>query len=360
MASEHVGLIPLPVERLHLELTNICNFSCEFCPDASMKRPKGMMPVDLAQAVIDDAARSGVARTIHFHLMGEPTLHPHLVDIVAHAAGRGLNACLTTNGSRLDESLLRELSHAGLNSMIISLQTPDEQTFRLRGSRGVTFAEYAERIVAASRFFMDQRVTTSLMISFLSSPLRRLIIPIFPEVSIADTSADLKSYLRKWAERIVSGTPLAGRSVDIVKQIRKIRSFREDTIRLSDRITFHTRIMGDWAVHFKRQNVNAMIGYCPGIRENFGVLWNGDYTFCCTDFEGATSIGNFRDMPLHDYLNSDAVQKAVQGFNRYRVVHPYCRQCLGDRTLLNAAVKQLGSILYFKCIRKQSLSGEGS
>lgn len=351
---DFAGAISLPIERLHLEITNICNFSCEFCPEAAMNRPRGMMPTEFAQDVLNDASRSGAVRTIHFHVMGEPTLHPDLVDIVAHATGQGLKTCLTTNGSRLDEALLRELNRAGLNSMIISLQTPDEQTFRLRGSKGVTFQDYAERIVSACRLFLAGMGSTSLTVSFLSSPLRRLIIPVFPEVSIADTSADLKRYLQEWADRVMAGTPLESKRADIVQQIRKTGSFRENVIQLTDRISFRSRIMGDWAVHFNQDNVNAHFGFCPGIRENFGILWNGDYTFCCTDYEGKTCAGNFRDMPLLAYLTSDAVQQVVRGFDRFRVLHPYCRQCLGDRTLLNTVVRQIGSVVYFKMLRNSS------
>ena len=351
--SDRHGTVPLPVERLHLELTNICNFSCEFCPDAVMTRPKGMMQPELAKAVLDAAARTGAVRTMHFHVMGEPTLHPKLVDIVTYAAERGLKTCLTTNGSRLDERLLRELDRAGLDDIIVSLQTPDERTFRIRASKAVAFGDYADRITEACRMFLDDKGRTTMTVSFLSSPLRRLIIPIFPEVSIADTSADLKHYLRTWTARILSGTAVENRSADVVKQIQKIRSFRENTIRLADRLSFHTRVMGDWAVHFQRKNVDAAFGYCPALRENFGILWNGEYTFCCTDYDGQTSAGNFRDMGLLDYLGSDAVRKVVGGFDRYRVTHPYCKQCLGDRTLLNAGVKQVGSIVYFKLLRKR-------
>ncbi len=97
--------------------------------------------------------------------------------------------------------------------------------------------------------------------------------------------------------------------------------------------------------------MNAVFGYCQGLKDNFGILWNGDYTFCCTDFDARTSTGNFSDMSIVDYLASSEVQRVVQGFNRFRVLHPYCKQCLGDRNILNAAVKQIGSICYFKFFR---------
>jgi sulfatase maturation enzyme AslB (radical SAM superfamily) len=349
--TDRIGHIKLPVNRLHIELTNICNFSCEFCPDSRMKRKRGMMAAETAKAILDEAGRTAVAKTIHFHVMGEPTLHPYLVEIVSHASGKGLKTCLTTNGSRLDLPLLKELEAAGIDRIIISLQTPDEKTFALRGTRGLSFGDYADRVMGIARQFLDISGETALTISFLSSPLRRLIIPIYPEVSIADTSHDLKKHLQSWADSIITGTTVENRRADIVKQIKKIHSFRENMIRLTERLSFHTRIMGDWSVHFDRENVNAAFGYCPGLQDNFGILWNGDYTFCCTDFDARTSTGNFKEMPIAEYLESKAVQDTVREFNRFRVKHRYCKQCLGDRNILNAVVKQIGSICYFKFFR---------
>ena len=215
--ADNIGCIKLPVNRLHMELTNICNFSCEFCPDSKMKRQRGMMPVDTARAILDEAAKTKIAKTVLFHLMGEPTLHPHLIDIAAHANSMGIETCLTTNGSRLDVALLEDLADAGVNRIIISLQTPDEKTFVLRGTKGLTFDDYSERILGIARQFLEDSGKTRPTISFLSSPLRRLIIPIYPEVSIADTSGDLKKHLGSWADRITSGTAIAKRRADIVK-----------------------------------------------------------------------------------------------------------------------------------------------
>jgi len=350
---KHIGAIKLPVNRLHLELTNICNFSCEFCPDSKMKRQRGMMPVELAESVIDEVSRTGVAKLMLFHVMGEPTLHPGLLEIVEYANLRNIKTCLTTNGSRLDEKFFNEIIRAGIGEIIISLQTPDEKTFSLRGAKGIAFEEYAERITTIAKIFLSGENRARLTINFLSSPLRRLIIPIFSEVSIADTSADLKIYLEIWGKRVITNTPFEDRYNDVLRQIQNIWTFKENIIKITDRFNFHTRIMGDWAIHFNGKNINAVIGYCPGIQDNFGILWNGDYTFCCTDFDGSTSLHNYHDTPIHDYLNKEAIQEVVKGFQSFRVVHPYCKQCLGDRNILNAIVKQIGSLVYFRWWNKR-------
>ena len=175
--SATCGVIELPVRRLHLELTNRCNFACEFCPDDRMVRPRGTMPLSLVERLLAQAGRDRVAREVHFHVMGEPLLYPALTDAVRLARGSGLEAWLTTNGSLLTPDLLTDLRDAGLSHLTISLQTPDGPTFALRGSRRLSFAEYQERMVGAVRRFLADESGMHLSVCFLSNPLRRFHAP---------------------------------------------------------------------------------------------------------------------------------------------------------------------------------------
>ena len=263
-----------------------------------------------------------------------------------------MNVCVTTNGIRMGNGLLNALIKANVKRVIVSLQTPDEDTFSMRGASKMSFEEYAEHITSIARTFIKEEHGTELTISFLSSPLRKLIIPIAKEFSIADTSKKLRMYLKIWAERILKGTSIENHLSDVLKQITRARSFKENKIFINDRLSFQARIVGDWATHFDKKIVEARFGYCPGIQDNFGILWNGDYTFCCTDYDGKTSTHNYNVTPIQDYLSKEVVQRVVKEFRRFRVLHPYCRQCLGDKNMLNSLVKQIGSIVYFKWIKR--------
>ncbi len=353
MGGKKIGCLSLPINRLHLELTNICNFSCEFCPDSKMKRQLGKMPLDMVKAILDDASSSGAVRLVLFHLMGEPTLYPHLTEAARHAKQKNIETCITTNGSLIDEKMLEELIDAGTSNIIVSLQTPDEKTFQLRGAKGLSFEQYAGAVTLTAERFQKDTGNTRLTISFLSSPLRRLIIPVAPEMSIADRSPDLRKHLLSWADRIMKNTPLQVNLERVKQQINRAWTFRENTINISRNISFHTRILGDWATHAdNKKTLRARFGYCPGIQENFGILWNGDYVFCCTDFDGKTSTHNFNKTAIIDYLKSDEVQRTARGFRRLRIIHPHCQRCIGDRNLLNTLVRQIGSIFYFKFYKK--------
>lgn len=55
---------------------------------------------------------------------------------------------------------------------------------------------------------------------------------------------------------------------------------------------------------------------------------------------------------MTEFLSLPEVQRIARGFRRFRVVHPYCRACLGERGVMDSAFRQVGSILYFKLYRK--------
>jgi len=345
-----IGAIPLPVRRLHVELTNRCNFSCEFCPDGKMRRPRGAMEFGLLERVLSDAA--GVASEIHFHVMGEPALYPRLGEAVRLAARRGFVPSVTTNGSLLSPRAAEELGECGVEHITVSVQTPDPDSFRLRGAPGLTFRDYRARIVETCRSFLGNPPGKRLTLVFLTNPLGRFLAPDPPRGNVPDTGRTLRAHLSGWAEEIVRGTPREAGLPDILRRIRKAGVLKENVIPLSDRVEFRVRILGNWAEHFELPIVPAKFGYCPGLVENFGILWNGDYVICCTDFDGRTVMANHADTSIREYLALPEVQEIAAGFRRFRVRHPHCGICLGERGAVHSALRQFGSIVYFKVYRK--------
>ncbi len=346
----NIGVIRLPIDRLHIELTNICNFSCNFCPDAVMQRPKGMMSLEMAGSILNEVSRSRIVNRVLFHVMGEPTLHPHLMELAEYAHSRQVDVCITTNASRLHEGMLTALRQAGVKQIIISLQTPDAETFAMRGAKDLTFGEYADRITTLVHSALKDEPgnPSEISICFLTSPLRRLIIPLFEEYNIIDTTPKLRKHLRAWATRLLGETSAEHRLLEACRLIERTSVFRQNYLALAPGLSFQTRIVGDWGSHFRKRLLRARFGYCPGLQENFGILWNGDYVFCCTDYDGRTSTANYQDMSLTDYLSQELIQRTVRGFQNFKVLHPHCQFCLGDSSILKAVGKQLGSILYFK------------
>jgi hypothetical protein len=138
----------------------------------------------------------------------------------------------------------------------------------------------------------------------------------------------------------------------MLTRVNKVGILKENRVRLTEHLDFQVRVLGNWAGHFEGPVPPARFGFCPGLSEHFGILWNGDYVICCADYDGKTVVANFSETPLREYLLLPAVQEIAAGFRRYRVIHPHCRQCLGDRRAAVSLFRQVGSIIYFKIYRK--------
>lgn len=347
-----LGAIQLPVRRLHVELTNRCNFSCEFCPDRSMHRPRGTMPLRMVEQLLAEAGQGGLARQVHFHVMGEPLCSPLLPEAVRLARRNGLEAWVTTNGSLLTPQLLTELQAAGLCHLSISLQTPDAPTFARRGSGLLSFEQYREGLIGTIRAFLGKPSGMHLTIGFLSNPLRRFHAPGASSIRMAESGRELRAHMGRWVEWIFGGTALERQVPALLARLKRAGILKESRVRLTEDLDFRVRVLGNWAGHFEGPIVPARFGYCPGLSENLGILWNGDYVICCADYDGKTVLANVSETPLRDYLSLPAVQEIADSFRRYRVVHPHCRQCLGDRHPVSSLLRQAGSIVYFKLYRK--------
>ena len=97
------------ITRCYLEITNVCNLDCVFCPKT--ERKKQVMSLDEFHALTDKLA--GKVKFLYFHLMGEPFLHPLLPEFIHLARKKGFIPVLTTNGTLLSkrEEMLEALPH---------------------------------------------------------------------------------------------------------------------------------------------------------------------------------------------------------------------------------------------------------
>ncbi|KAB8314848.1 radical SAM protein [Tolypothrix campylonemoides VB511288] len=103
-------------------ITSACNARCGFCNFAVDR-----LPMDLRHSVtLDDAKlaaeilyRNGVYFLIY--VGGEPMLHPHLTEMIAHASSIGMAPMLVTNGSLLTAKRIDEMADAGLLGVFISI-----------------------------------------------------------------------------------------------------------------------------------------------------------------------------------------------------------------------------------------------
>jgi len=139
-------------------ITSVCNARCGFCNFAVDKMPQELkhhVSLEDAKKATEILYRNGVYFLIY--VGGEPMLHPHLNEIIAHASSIGMAPMLVTNGSLLTKDRIDQLAEAGLVSAIISIDAAEVQKHEQnRGLRGV-----CDRITEANTHFKRHKIGTT-------------------------------------------------------------------------------------------------------------------------------------------------------------------------------------------------------
>ncbi len=107
------------LKKVYVEITNVCNLRCEFCPP--VLRPRGFLSRERFGIILGKL--SGRTKILYFHIKGEPLLHPGLGSFLDMAREAGFAVHLTTNGILLSERLDALLARPALERVNISLHS---------------------------------------------------------------------------------------------------------------------------------------------------------------------------------------------------------------------------------------------
>jgi radical SAM protein with 4Fe4S-binding SPASM domain len=354
MKKQYIGHVEIPLKRVHLELTNVCEFDCLFCPKSKMKRAPGFMEIDLAKRAISEMGQKGICEKVTLHVMGEPTLHRQFFEILAHAEKEAVKIGLTTNGRNLSKKVGKRLVDYNLHQIDVSLQTPDASSFALRRARLISFEEYLSGIF--NFFFAYKKVhpDTIFKFRFLNTRFKKKQMEkTIGSLNVISSTADLRRTFRHWADRVYDGFDV-DKSIraHAMEKIGKLVSYKWHVVEVYPNVFFETYVLDDWGHAFGGGEIrDAWAGYCFGMRDHFAILYNGDVTLCCMDYDGKTAIGNLADASLEEILASDELAKIIKGFQRYRLEHPYCKKCLGSTSLGSWIIKPFASVAGLKLLK---------
>jgi MoaA/NifB/PqqE/SkfB family radical SAM enzyme len=307
------------------------------------------MDFALFQKGIDEIAQQRIASTVGFHVLGEPLLYPRILDAVRYANGKGLRTELHTNGALLTTQRIQTLTGAQLDSLSISVQMLGEEEHQCRGTR-MPFEQYYQRVMDAVRFIWGTKCQTEVTLCAMNTSTVKLF-DIDRRMRIKGERSAFKAKLIPFILDLHATIDRQVPRQDIETAVRRFRINRPRAVRLDERVKVYIHPFADWGNAFTSQEVHpAKIGYCGYSLSNVGILSNGEVTICCADYDGRTSLGNLATSSLASMLSSQNTQAIRSGFNRLRVVHPYCQRCLGSTNRLKAVAKGLASICLFRIL----------
>ena len=270
------------LERIYLEITNVCNLDCSFChKTARSKRMMSREEFDLLLAKI-----KGKARHLFFHLMGEPTLHPELPAFIRAARERGFLPSITTNGSLLSKrgaELLEVLPY----KISVSLHAPEANAAFSDDGYLDTCIAFAKE--AAARGCIMALRLWNLGSGADNTPILKALHAAFPG---------------EWGGRRDGSNH-----------------------RLGERIFLEWGERFDWPDLSAPECAPDADRFCYGLRTQIGILADGTVVPCCLDADGTLALGNLFDEELDEILSSARAKAIYEGFSCRRAVEPLCRKC---------------------------------
>lgn len=266
--------------KIYLEISNICNLKCAFCP-GTKRKPKVMSEEEFKQLLPKLRPWSDF---LYFHLMGEPLCHPQLGRFLELAGEAGFKVILTTNGTLLSIQQEILLNAPALHKINISLHAFEANDL------SVPFSDYLRDCFSFG------------------------------------TAAEGKKLVvyRLWNEGGANQ-----KNEEILQSMETFfpKPWKEERrgTRIGDRVYLEYGDKFDWP------DLNAPDGgqqvYCYGLRDQIGILCDGTVVPCCLDHEGDISLGNLFRESMEEILQKPRTIAIREGFARRTASEELCRKC---------------------------------
>lgn len=255
------------LQIFQVEVTSRCNLRCNFCPHASMTRPKR----DMRVVDFEHIARNFTpGQTVGLYMMGEPLLHPDFFDLVKITMRREAIPEIASNALLLQTDDFRErVLLCGIDLLLLDISIHKEDV------------EIMERCV------LYAEATAALACDLA----KKGEVPPLIMVQIVDS----KGSTQKFSSRMVN---LAFNNPEVVQLSRKfLDTWAGQEKELYDRTSVKTPEV--------RRPCREPWNRCS-------VLQNGDVVPCCRDAHGQYVYGNLLTQTMEEIEASPALKHMRQ------------------------------------------------
>ena len=271
------------LKKAYVEITNVCNLSCTFCPKTK-RTPRTMTAEEFS--LVLDRLRDRVTY-VYLHVMGEPLLHPQLAELMAAAEKRGMKICITTNGTLLKSRADELLAAQNLHKISVSLHS----------------FEGNDRALSEEQRYLEE------VWDFAEKASRRGVIVALRLWNGGGAEALNGSILTFLREKL--GTA-------------DWPEMRDGSFKLAERLYLERAQKFDWPDLAAEK---AGTQFCYALRDQIGVLVDGTVVPCCLDHEGDIALGNLFEEDLDTILNNTRARGLHDGFSRRSPSEELCRRC---------------------------------
>jgi radical SAM protein with 4Fe4S-binding SPASM domain len=265
--------------RMDLAITYRCNNNCSHCYNArSRKYPE--LGLEEWKRVIDRVWEQRIPHIVFTG--GEPTLYPHLTELIAYAEEIGVITGLNTNGRNLaDPAFVQALVDAGLDHVQITLESHDaaihDKMVAARGAWEETVA--GVRNVLASPLY----VMTNTTLLTHNSPTVKETLQFLGELGVPTVGLNALIYSGK-GEEVDTGLP----EEDLPPLLETARAITEAQ---GQRLIWYTPTQ---YCHFNPLQLDLGVKGCTAALYNMCIEPNGDVIPCQSYYQ---ALGNMLEDP---------------------------------------------------------------
>lgn len=168
-----------PITYCHWEVTWNCNQNCKMCP-RNLFGPVGKrlnMSMKMFNNILSQLPN---LRQANFAGLGEPFMHPNLLDMFDILGKKNVDIMMTTNGTMLNEETIKRLPNVRMQ-IHVSIDSPIENTFKK--IRGYDLNNVLDNLRMLKKLRPDIRLVIQSL--FMKNTMREFIyfIPILKELN---------------------------------------------------------------------------------------------------------------------------------------------------------------------------------
>lgn len=277
-----------PLSKVYLEPTSACNLQCRTCVRNSWTEKTGSMPLPTFCKLLGDLKGVPSFRTMAFWGIGEPLVHPDIVEMVSLAHESGIRTELITNGLLLDRPMAEGLVKAGLDTMVVSVDGVSADSYadiRCGGS----LEQVRENIEELDRVRWElSRLNPEIGLEFVVMKRNVDQLPQLAQTAYQMSASfiivtNLLPYTEELKDEI-----LYGRSAQSDNAMRRSLCFPEVILPRMDMEPEYLKplaelIRGSLQPYLKRSSTLGDVDedHCPFIREgSAAITWAGDVSPC--------------------------------------------------------------------------------
>lgn len=280
-------------KKIYIEITNVCNLKCDFCPKSSRK-PE-YMSIELFTYILDQI--KDYTDYIYLHVKGEPLLHPDIGRLLDLSHEKGFKVNITTNGTLINRVKDILIKKPGIRQINFSLHSFDGNEMKLDKK------EYINNIIG---FIKEANGISDIIISMRLWNLE--------ENSVSNAERKRNKDILEIIEREFN------LSYRIQEKVQPSRG-----IMIADRVYLNHEYQFQWP-DLSLDEDNGL-GFCYGLRNQLAILVDGTVVPCCLDGEGVINLGNIKTNYFSDIIENERARKIYEGFSNRLAVEELCRKC---------------------------------